>query len=156
MSALLEIQKPLALEPKKLERERSLAAVGTHCLLELYDCPAQLLNDRSFIKEALREAARKAKSTLLSEISHQFVPQGVTALVLLGESHISIHTWPENGYAAIDVFTCGEHTEPETACQYLARKFQAKKQALLTLPRRRATGAVVVKMEDWEIAESSE
>ena len=156
MSALLEIQKPLALETKKLERERSLAAVGTHCLLELYDCPAELLNDRAFIERALREAAREAKSTLLSEVSHQFLPHGVTAFVLLAESHISIHTWPENGYAAVDVFTCGEHTKPETACQYLARALHAGKQTLLTLPRRRATGAIIVKMEDWAIAESSE
>jgi len=110
--------------------------VGIHCLLELYDCPAELLNDRSFIAAAIRDAAKIAKSTLLGEVNHQFTPQGVTALALLAESHISIHTWPENGYAAVDVFTCGEQTKPEAACQYLAKVLQAENHILLKFPRR--------------------
>lgn len=113
--------------------------VGSHCVLELYDCPTQLLNNAVFIREALREAAKRAKSTLLDEVSHQFEPYGVTTLALLAESHISAHTWPENGYVAVDVFTCGEHTEPETACKYLIQAFQAKSHFLLTLPRGKLT-----------------
>lgn len=115
--------------------QRSLVTVGTHCILELYDCPPERLNALAFIRQALREAASEAQSTLLKEIAHQFHPQGITALVLLAESHISIHTWPETGYAAIDVFTCGHHTDPQRACQYLIRKLRARKHSLMTLPR---------------------
>ncbi len=109
--------------------------VGVHCMLELYGCPAELLNDIEFIKQTLADAAEIARSTLLERISHQFHPQGVTALALLAESHISIHTWPENGYIAADVFTCGEHTKPVDACQFIARAFKSSKHLLMKLPR---------------------
>jgi S-adenosylmethionine decarboxylase len=95
-----------------------------------------LLNDASFIKASLREAADQAESTLLREVLHQFEPQGVTALALLAESHISIHTWPEKGYAAVDVFTCGQHTKPEQACYYLIRALEAQQHTLCKLQRR--------------------
>jgi S-adenosylmethionine decarboxylase len=109
--------------------------VGTHCMLELYGCPAELLNDIEFIKQTLADAAEIARSTLLERITHQFHPQGVTALALLAESHISIHTWPENGYIAADVFTCGEHTTPVEACEFIARAFKSSKHLLMKLPR---------------------
>jgi S-adenosylmethionine decarboxylase len=111
------------------------APVGVHCILELYNCPTDLLNDIEFIKQTLEEAAKTAQSTLLDKIAHQFTPYGVTALALLAESHISIHTWPENGYIAADVFTCGEHAKPIEACEYLARSFKAGKHLLMKLPR---------------------
>ncbi|NCJ06148.1 adenosylmethionine decarboxylase [Synechococcales cyanobacterium C] len=119
--------------------DRFLAPVGTHCILELYDCPAAQLNDADLIKHSLREAAKKANATLLNEVMHQFEPQGITALALLSESHISIHTWPENGYAAVDVFTCGQHTDPEMACLYLVRAMQAGTYAVRKLPRQSET-----------------
>ncbi|GAB4373827.1 MAG: hypothetical protein Kow0062_11260 [Acidobacteriota bacterium] len=109
--------------------------VGTHCVLELYGCADHLLNDERFLREALRRAAVEARSTLLGEISHRFEPHGVTALALLAESHISIHTWPEHGYAAIDVFTCGAHTRPEAACRLLAQTLGARRSHLRRLPR---------------------
>lgn len=109
--------------------------VGVHCMLELYGCPVELLNDIEFIKQTLADAAEIARSTLLERISHQFLPHGVTALALLAESHISIHTWPENGYIAADVFTCGEHTKPVDACQFIARAFKSSKHLLMKLPR---------------------
>ncbi len=112
-----------------------VASIGSHCILELYDCPPGLLDDPIYIRDALREAAREAESTLLGELHHVFEPQGVTALVLLAESHISIHTWPELGYAAVDVFTCGAHTKPEKACDFLVRKLQARRHQLRKLPR---------------------
>lgn len=116
--------------------DRSPALVGMHCILELYDCPATLLDDVSLVQQALREAARRSNSTFLGELCHQFEPQGITALALLGESHISIHTWPEAGYAAVDVFTCGRHTQPEAACEYLITVFQPSQHSLRKLPRR--------------------
>ncbi|MEM9136495.1 MAG: adenosylmethionine decarboxylase [Cyanobacteria bacterium P01_F01_bin.42] len=108
---------------------------GRHCILELYECPGVLLNDQDFVRETLKQAAEVAQSALLGELSHQFEPQGVTALVMLAESHISIHTWPETGYAAVDVFTCGESTQPEAACRFIAKTLEAGRYELSTLFR---------------------
>ena len=113
----------------------TLTRVGRHCILELYNCSALLLDDQAFIQETLKQAATIAKSTLLGELSHKFAPQGVTALVLLAESHISIHTWPESGYAAVDVFTCGEHTLPEDACRFIATQLESDRYELSTVAR---------------------
>jgi S-adenosylmethionine decarboxylase len=111
------------------------AAVGFHCILELYDCSKALLNDADFVRQSLRDAATQAKATLLNEVLHQFEPQGITALALLSESHISIHTWPEVGYAALDVFTCGHHTDPEEACKHMVKAFKAERHILKKLRR---------------------
>ena len=110
-------------------------AVGRHCIAELYDGCPEKLNSESFIREALTEAANRSGATLLSLISHNFTPQGVTALALLSESHLSIHTWPELGYAAVDAFTCGAHTDPEIACLYLKEALVAERYTLKMLER---------------------
>lgn len=109
--------------------------LGSHCLLELYGCPPALLDDEQAVLAALREAARRAEATLLGEVSHRFHPHGVTALGLLAESHIAIHTWPEAGYAACDVLTCGERARPELACRHLAEAMQATRHALKRVVR---------------------
>lgn len=124
-----------------------MSGVGRHCILELYGCPPQLLDDESLIKQTLRSAAQIARSTLLGELSHKFEPQGVTALVLLAESHISIHTWPESGYAAVDVFTCGEHTLPEEASRHIAQSLEAGWHSLSTLPRSGPASAMQIAPE---------
>lgn len=113
----------------------STVAVGIQCILDLYACPATLLNDLGFIEQALIQAAQVSQSTLLGKVEYQFSPQGVTALALLAESHIAIHTWPERGYAAVDIFTCGQHTQPEAACAYLTSALQAGDSHLVKLPR---------------------
>ena len=115
--------------------------VGTHCILELHGCCFDTLNDEHFIRDALRQASKRSGSTLLKLASHRFEPQGVTAVGLLAESHLSIHTWPEHGYAAVDIFTCGEDARPRLACEYLARRLGAREQSLLILPRGARAGA---------------
>ncbi len=100
--------------------------VGGHCILELYQCDHAKLNDEAFIRTTITMSAKIAGATLINLVTHSFKPQGVTGLALLAESHISIHTWPEIGYAAIDVFTCGDHTMPEKACKLLFKNFLAK------------------------------
>jgi len=90
-----------------------------HILFTLKDCSAVLLDDEPYIREMLINAATLAQSTLLDLVSHKFDPQGVTAVAMLAESHISIHTWPELGMAVCDVFTCGDHTTPESAVRYM-------------------------------------
>ncbi|MDJ0774087.1 MAG: adenosylmethionine decarboxylase [Mastigocoleus sp. MO_167.B18] len=134
--------------PSNAPNNQPLVPVGSHCILELYECPNHLLNDFEFISQALVEAVKEAKSTLLKEVTHQFEPYGITALALLAESHISVHTWPEIGYVAIDMFTCGEHAQPEKACNYLAKAFQANKHVLLTLPRGRISPEIQKGLEE--------
>tara|TARA_Y100000004_G_C8726079_1_gene332198 strand:- start:101 stop:436 length:336 start_codon:yes stop_codon:yes gene_type:complete len=90
-----------------------------HVLFTLVGCPYGLLNDEAHVRNVLANAALFSGSTLLGIQSHKFEPQGVTAVALLAESHISIHTWPENGRAVCDVFTCGEHTNPVSGATYM-------------------------------------
>ena len=111
------------------------APIGTHCILELHDCPAAPLNDEPFIRRAIAEASRRSLSTLLRITSRSFEPQGVTAVGLLAESHVSIHTWPELGYAAVDIFTCGEGSRPDLACEYMVGRFAARRHSITSLQR---------------------
>ena len=108
---------------------------STHCILELNGCPSDLLNDRGFVCESVKQASEEGLSTLLELASHQFEPQGVTVVGLLAESHISVHTWPECGYVAVDVFTCGETADPHRACRYLVERLRAASHQLLIIPR---------------------
>ena len=113
--------------------------VGKHCILELYNCDPAKLDDEAFLRNAITSAAKRAGATLLNLITHRFDPQGVTGLALLAESHISIHTWPESGYAAVDVFTCGDHTMPEKACQVLWEELGAARHKLTSFRRETPT-----------------
>lgn len=108
---------------------------GIHCIAELYDCPKNLLNDEGHIQQAIRGAVRHGMATILHEVSHSFHPQGVTALALIAESHVAIHTWPEYGYAAVDVFTCGDRASAVQACEYLIKAMGAKRHSLKKLNR---------------------
>ena len=97
-----------------------------HILFTLKGCPFGLLDDEAHIRNILINAAQLSQSTLLNVTSHKFDIQGVTAVALLAESHISIHTWPEKGMAVCDVFTCGEHTSPRSAATYMYEATGAK------------------------------
>lgn len=108
---------------------------GIHCIAELYDCPRGLLDDEAFVTNALRDAVVSGFATLLGEVSHRFSPQGVTALALIAESHVAIHTWPEYGYVAADAFTCGDRAKAEKACEHLVRAFQAGRHTLRRIDR---------------------
>ena len=106
-----------------------------HLLLELYRCNYEKLNDESFLRCTLNKAAKLAKATVLNLISNKFEPQGVTAIALLAESHISIHTWPESQYTAVDIFTCGQNMLPELASQYLIESLRAQEHSLRIIER---------------------
>ena len=121
--------------PASAPIESATDMVGKHCILELYDCDKSKLDDEAFLRTTITTAAKRAGATLLNLITHRFEPQGVTGLALLAESHISIHTWPETGYAAVDVFTCGDHTMPESACEHLRTELGARKHALRSFLR---------------------
>lgn len=85
---------------------------GRHILAEMTGCPPEVLNDLAALESSFRECAVKGGATLVSSHFHHFSPQGVSGVVVIAESHITVHTWPEHGYAAVDVFTCGH---PEVA-----------------------------------------
>ena len=109
--------------------------LGVHHIAELCGCNVDLLNDSEFISTSLRQAVEHANATLLEEIKYEFTPQGITAVCLLSESHISIHTWPEKGYAAVDIFTCGSHTMPERACRFMADALESVEPKFTVLKR---------------------
>ena len=96
-----------------------------HLLFTLRECPFNTLNDECLIREHLKIAAQQSLSTLLDITSHKFEPQGVTAVALLSESHISIHTWPEKGIAVCDIFTCSDFGAPKMAAEYLKTALKA-------------------------------
>lgn len=96
-----------------------------HVLCDVRGCPAETLNDPDLLSYYACQAAEKAGARILNVVHHQFDPQGVTVLLLLAESHLSIHTWPESGQAAIDVYTCGESTDPDEAVVHLIMALDA-------------------------------
>ena len=102
--------------------------LGTHFIVEFYNCDCELLNDIHYIQENMLKAAEEAGATIVGEKFHRFSPQGVSGAVVLAESHISIHTWPELSYAAVDVFTCGDKCSPEKGVDYLKNALRAKKE----------------------------
>jgi S-adenosylmethionine decarboxylase len=99
--------------------------MGTHLVIDAWQAPGELLNDPEKIRRALIEAISAGEATLIDLCVHQFSPHGVTATATLAESHIAIHTWPEYGYFAADLFFCGKG-KPEVAMQILQQALQAK------------------------------
>ena len=115
--------------------DQKLSHQSKHLLLELYRCDFDKLDDESFLRCTLNRAAKFANATVLNLISNKFEPQGVTAIALLAESHISIHTWPESNYSAVDIFTCGRNMFPEFASQYLIEALNAEEHYLRVIER---------------------
>ena len=108
---------------------------GVHFILELYNCNKSYLNDEDYLKNLLTAASNKSGATLIKLATHKFNPYGVTAIALLAESHISIHTWPQIGYAAVDIFTCGSHTVPQKASDLFVSGLEAKEVDLKKISR---------------------
>jgi S-adenosylmethionine decarboxylase len=100
-------------------------ALGRHILCEAYGCDPGVLNDRKTVENTMVEAALTAGAEVREVAFHKFSPQGVSGVVVISESHLTIHTWPELGYAAIDVFTCGDAVDPWNALDYLVKQLRA-------------------------------
>lgn len=100
-------------------------STGRHLILDLYDCDKQLLDNYDKLQELLQTALQMSNATILRIIGEKFKPQGVTLLALLAESHASVHTWPELGYVAIDLYTCGDKTQTHKAAEFLKYKLKA-------------------------------
>lgn len=111
--------------------------LARHLLVELYGCDRQLLDRPDRLRELLREAAAAAGAKPVAEVVHPYSPHGVTAVLLIEESHFSLHTWPEKGYAAADFYTCGD-VVPERAASALGRALGAGRIELFLIERGRA------------------
>jgi len=112
-----------------------MAALGRHILVELSGCDPEILNDVSAIETAMVESARKAGATVINSTFHHFSPFGVSGVVVIQESHLAIHSWPEYGYAAVDLFTCGDTVEPWISFDHLKESLKAKNHSAIEMYR---------------------
>lgn len=112
-----------------------MEALGRQILVEYYDCDQSKINDVSFVEASLIQAAKESKATLISHNFHKFSPYGVSGVVVIAESHIAIHTWPEYNYAAVDIFTCGDTIDPWIIQEHLKNQFQSKNVSSMEMKR---------------------
>ena len=112
-----------------------LNALGRHLLLEMFDCDPDAINNLEAVKGALVEAAKRAQATIVDVVFHEFNPFGISGVVVIAESHLSIHTWPEYRYAAVDIFSCGDVLQPEVAANYLVEQFAAERTSIVEMQR---------------------
>jgi len=112
-----------------------LKALGQHLLIELYGCDPGVLDDLEHVQQALLRAAEMVSATVIQVVSHKFQPHGVTVVVAIAESHISVHTWPEYGYAAVDVFTCSAEPLTTDVQDFLIHSFKASDATSVELKR---------------------
>jgi S-adenosylmethionine decarboxylase proenzyme len=100
--------------------------LGSHFLVELSSCEHQLINDAAWVREVMLKAAQMSEAQVIGDMIHKFSPQGVSGVVVIAESHISIHTWPERGLAAIDFFTCSKNLKVTEALDFIKKSLGAK------------------------------
>jgi len=112
-----------------------MIALGRHIIAELYDCDLEKIDDVSFVEKGMLEAAEKAGATVINSTFHHFSPFGVSGVIVIQESHFSIHCWPEFGYASIDIYTCGETVDPWIAYEYLKSEFNASHGSTMEINR---------------------
>jgi len=101
-------------------------ALGIHLIVELYECDAEIIKDVVCIKKIVMEAVNISGAEIIEPVFHNFNPHGVSGVVVIAESHVSIHTWPEHRYCALDIFTCGDVIDNDKALSYLRKELQAQ------------------------------
>jgi len=112
-----------------------MEALGKQILVEYYDCDDSKINDVSYVETTLLKATRESKATIISHNFHKFSPYGVSGVVVIAESHIAIHTWPEYNYAAVDIFTCGDTIDPWIIQEQLKKKFHSQNVSSMEMKR---------------------
>jgi S-adenosylmethionine decarboxylase len=100
--------------------------LGKHILVDFHDCNSKKLDDPELIKKVMLDSARLANATIITDVFHRFNPHGLSGVVVIAESHLAIHTWPEFGIAAVDLFTCSNTMLPHIAIDYIARTLESK------------------------------
>jgi len=109
--------------------------LGRHLVIELSNCDKNKLNNLEYLEKCLDKSVQLSGATKVKSVFHRYNPQGVSGVVVIAESHCSIHTWPEYGYAAIDYFTCGELVDPYRGLDYLKEALQAENVQVTELKR---------------------
>ena len=112
-----------------------MKTLGRHLLVELYGCDAKSITDVQKVEEIMVGAAKYAKATIVDVVFHSFNPHGISGVIVIQESHLTIHTWPEYNFASVDVYTCGNKVNPWNAYKYLAKHFKAKNVTALEMKR---------------------
>lgn len=112
-----------------------MEVMGRQIIAELWDCNMDILNDIQLIERIFVDAALKAGAEIREVAFHQFTPHGVSGVVIISESHLTIHSFPEHGYASIDVYTCGDKVDPAVAVDYIARSLESKTSEKIEIPR---------------------
>jgi S-adenosylmethionine decarboxylase len=118
---------------KWIEKLKAHKHTGTHLIAEFWE--GQVIENPKKFKQILVGAVKKSKSTVLKVVVHKFSPKGITGVVVLAESHLAIHTWPELNYVAVDIFTCGDKSNPQKALVYLKKEFKPKRIEIKELRR---------------------
>ncbi len=103
-----------------------MKTLGRHLLVELYDCDSKVISDVRTIENIMVGAAKAAKATIVDVVFHNFNPNGISGVIVIAESHLTIHSWPEYNFASIDIYTCGSTVNPWKAYDYLYKNFKAK------------------------------
>lgn len=109
--------------------------MGRQIIAELWDCNIDRLKDMAFLERVFVEAAEKAGAEVREVAFHQFSPHGVSGVVIIAESHLTVHSFPEHGYASIDVYTCGTKVNPEIAVAHISESLEAKISEKMEIPR---------------------
>jgi len=112
-----------------------MKSLGTHLIVELYECDKKILSAVDKVQRAMIAAASAADATVIDSIFHHFKPYGVSGVIVIAESHFAIHTWPEHGYASVDLFTCGTGTKPWEAFKKLKKDLKASHFSVMKLER---------------------
>jgi S-adenosylmethionine decarboxylase len=123
------------LNPHQQLGDLPMRSLGIQIVAELYDCARSRLGDVAYVESAMVSAAQLAGATIVTRTFHQFSPYGVSGAVIIAESHLAIHTWPEHGYAAVDLFTCGDTVSATTAVQHLREAFAARQISTMEIRR---------------------
>jgi len=114
---------------------RAIRNIGRHIIADFIGCSSLFLSNAEVLREELIRAAKTAGATVLGDAFHKFGHHGVTGIVIVGESHLSLHSWPEYGYVAVDVFTCGDHVDPWKAYKLLKEVLKPKYVSVIELKR---------------------
>ena len=123
-----------------------MTSLGRHFLIEYHGCNPDTLDNVDLVRDIMVFAANESGATILNTYLHKFSPQGVSGVIVIAESHIAIHTWPEHGYAAVDIFTCGSNVNPWVAYKIMKDKLGSSESSTKeitrgTLPKARLKNA---------------
>jgi S-adenosylmethionine decarboxylase len=133
-----------------------MKTLGRHLIAEFYGCSVRNISGVHYVKEAMEAAALQANATIVQSSFHQFNPYGVSGVVVIAESHLTIHTWPEHGYASVDVYTCGDDVDPWVALKYLEKTFQSDNIEVIELPRGKMEKVLGYSSSGTEYSQSEE